>query len=139
MLQRFEAHEKKEKRSYNLRIIETPPLPLVFARTGRMLRECGKFDSRLADSLAIRRNLNKSTGVGSLRGKLLLKLLPSLKISIRNSRARNVNKMKKITLMIQAISNMFMTSVSTKNKSSIDIFKGFIKSFFEKQNTISLS
>ena len=37
----------------------------------------------------------------------------------KSSSARSVDEMKKITLMIQTISNMFMASASTKNKSSI--------------------
>ena len=113
---------EREKRSYNQRIIETENgsfTPLVFACTGGMSRECGKFYSRLADLLAIKKNLNKSTVMGWLRAKLSSKLLRSVNIYIRSSRARNVNEMKKITLMIQTILNMFMASASTKNESSI--------------------
>ena len=84
-----------------------------------MSRESEKFYSRLADLLAIEKNLNKSIFKGWLRAKLSFKLLHSVNICIRGSGARNVNEMKKTTLMIQTISNMFMTSPSTKNKSSI--------------------
>ena len=69
--------------------------------------------------LTIKKNLNKSTVMGCVQAKLLFKLLHSVNICIRGSRARNVNKTKKITLMIKKISNVFMTSASTKNKSSI--------------------
>ena len=52
-------HKRKEKkRSYNQRIIETEIgsfTPLVFACTGGMSRGCGKFYSRLADLLVIKR------------------------------------------------------------------------------------
>ena len=84
-----------------------------------MSRKSEKCYSRLADLLAIEKNLNKSTFKGWLLAKLSFKLLHSVNICIRGSRARNVNEMKKITLMIQTISNMFMTSSSTENKSSI--------------------
>ena len=68
----------------------------------------------------IKMNLNKSTVMGSLRVKLSFRLLCSVNICIRGSRARKVNEMRKqITLMIQPISNMFMASASRKNKSLI--------------------
>ena len=61
-----------------------------------MSRKCGKFYSRLADLLAIKKNINKSTVIGWLRAKLSFKLLRSVNIRIRGSRERNVNKMKEI-------------------------------------------
>ena len=90
---------EREKRSYNQRIIETENgsfTPLVFACTSGMSREGGKFYSRLPDLLAIKKNLNKSTVMGWLRAKLSFKLLRSVNICIRGSRARNVRKLKKI-------------------------------------------
>ena len=94
----LKTHEKEKKRSYNQRIIETENgsfTPLIFACTGGMSRECGKFYSRLADLLAIKKNSNKSTVMGWLRTKLSFKLLHSENIYIKGSRSRNVNEMKK--------------------------------------------
>ena len=96
----FATHEKEKKRSYNQRIIETENgsfTPLVFACTGGMSRECGKFYSRLADLIATKKNLHKSTVMGWLRAKLSFNLLRSVNICIRGSRARNVNEMKQNT------------------------------------------
>ena len=58
----FATHEKDKKRSYNQRVIQTEngsSTPLVFACTGRMSRESGKFYSRLASSLALKRTWKK--------------------------------------------------------------------------------
>ena len=54
--------------------------------------------------------------MGWLLAKLQFKLMQSIKICIRGSKARNAKEMKKIMLMIQTILNTFMTSAPTKNK-----------------------
>ena len=95
----FVTHKKEKKRSYNQRIIDTENgsfTPFVFVCTDGMWRECGKLYCRLANLLAIKKNLNKSTVMGWLRAKLSFKLLRSVNICIRGSRARNVRKLKKI-------------------------------------------
>ena len=74
---------EREKRSCNQRIIEPENgsfASLVFACTFAMSKECGKFCSYLADLLAIKENLNKSTVMGWLRAKLSFKLLHSVNI-----------------------------------------------------------
>ena len=89
---------KEKKRSYNQRIIEAENgsfTPLVFGCTGGMSREYGKFYSRLADLLAIKKNLNKNTVMGWLRAKLLFKLLRSVNICIRDPGARKVERYEK--------------------------------------------
>ena len=74
---------EREKRSYNQRIIVPENgsfTSLVFACTVAMSKECGKFCSYLADLLAIKENLNKSTVMGWIRAKFSFKLLRSVNI-----------------------------------------------------------
>ena len=68
----------------------------------------------------LKKDLNKSAVKIWLRGKLSFKLLRSVNICIGSSTERNVNEMKKKNKTDDSnVSNMFVTSALTKNKSSI--------------------
>ena len=99
--QSLQQTRKRKKEATIRKSLRLKIAPLVFVCTDGMSGEYETFYGRLADSLAIKKSFNKSTVMGWLRAKLSFKLLHSVNICIRGSRARNVDEIKKkITLMI---------------------------------------
>ena len=55
----YETNEKEKKKAYNERVMEVEHgtfTPLIFAATGGMGRECSKFFTQLAETIADKRN-----------------------------------------------------------------------------------
>ena len=69
------GQEKEKKRKYNDRIINVEKatfVPLIFSTTGGMGPECQKFNKRLAELIALKRNESYADVITYIRKKYVL-------------------------------------------------------------------
>ena len=86
----YELNEKEKKKAYADRVLQVEHgsfTPLVFSAMGGMGRETTKFYSRLAESIAEKKNTQYSIVITWLRRKITFSLINSVSMCIRGSRS----------------------------------------------------
>ena len=79
----YETNEKERKRDYNERVLQIQHgsfTPLVFSCFGGISRECKSFYDRIAELMAIKRDVSKSESVSWLRYRLNFSLIRSMSL-----------------------------------------------------------
>ena len=97
----YETNEKEKKRDYNERVLQIQDgsfTPLVFSCFGGMGRECKSFYDRIAELMAIKRDVSKSESVSWLRCRLNFSLIRSVSLCLRGSRSPYFNKNQSVNI-----------------------------------------
>ena len=97
----YETNEKEKKRDYNERVLQIQHgsfTPLVFSCFGGMGRECKSFYDRIAELMAIKRDVSKSESVSWLRCRLNFSLIRSMSLCLRGSRSPYFNKNQSLNI-----------------------------------------
>ena len=90
----YQENENEKKALYNERVINVERgnfTPLVFLTTGGMSKECMRFNNRLADLLAKKKNERYTDVVSCIRTKLRFAMLKSTLVAIRGHRGKTYN------------------------------------------------
>ena len=88
----FIRNEDEKKKHYNTRVFEVENAtftPLVFAVNGGMARECKRFYQRLAELIAIKRDIPIAEIISYIRTNISFALLKSMLLCIRGWRTPN--------------------------------------------------
>ena len=87
----YKEQEREKKRKYNERVIEVEKasfVPLVFTTSGGMSPECEKFNKRLAELIATKRNESYADVISYIRKKLRFSLLKATLVALRGYRGK---------------------------------------------------
>ena len=87
----YKEQEREKKRKYNQRVIEVEKasfVPLVFTTSGGMAPECQKFNKRLAELIANKRNESYADVISYIRKKLRFSLLKATLVALRGFRGQ---------------------------------------------------
>ena len=87
----YHNQEREKKRKYNERIINVEKatfVPLVFTTSGGMGPECQRFNKRLAELIALKRNESYADVITYIRKKLRFALLKATLVSLRGYRGK---------------------------------------------------
>ena len=87
----YHEHEAQKKRDYNDRIVNHEHasfVPLVFSTSGGMGPECYRFNQRLAELLAAKKNESYADSLAFVRTKLRFALLRAVLAALRGFRGR---------------------------------------------------
>ena len=87
----YKEQQQEKKRKYNQRIIHVEKAtftPLIFTTSGGMGPECQRFNKRLAELIAIKRNESYADVITYIRKKLRFALLKATLIALRGYRGR---------------------------------------------------
>ena len=87
----YHIHESSKKNTYNSRILEIEKgsfIPLVFTTSGGFGPECERFNKRLAELIAKKRNQQYSEVMKYIRTRLRFALLRSTLVAIRGERGK---------------------------------------------------
>ena len=103
--QLYEKHESEKKAEYSERVLEVEKgsfTPLVFTTSGGMGPECARFNKRLAELIAQKRNEPYAVIMNYIRTRLRFALLRSILIAVRGVRGK-INYNTEIYMMYRSI------------------------------------
>ena len=89
----YNHHEDEKKRKYNERVIQIEKasfVPLVFTTSGGLSPECNKFNKKLAQMIAKKRNETYANVVKHVRTRLRFALLRSTLVALRGVRGGHI-------------------------------------------------
>ena len=91
----YKHHEDEKKRKYNERVIQIEKasfVPLVFTTSGGLSPECNKFNKKLAQLIAKKKNETYANVVKHIRTRLRFALLKSTLTALRGVRGKRTRE-----------------------------------------------